>query len=143
MRRLLTTVLAAALLAPAPVSGAEVTTFAILYNREDLSAIAADATNPGLSNADRNEANRYWNAGIKNWSTAPIAPVEFRCTTTSGGTTTCDDDMRLLVVSGQNVSKAGLVALLRRIGSTYPGAEYMDAIGDDVARTAIEPWPPA
>jgi hypothetical protein len=119
-----------------------VTTFAVLYNRQDLAAIAADATNPGLSSSDRNEANRYWNGGLRDWSTAPVAPVEYRCVTNGSGTF-CDDDMRVVVVSGAQVSKAGLVTLLRRIGTTYPGALYMQAIADDVANTAVEPWPPA
>lgn len=118
------------------------TTFAILYNRQDLTAIAAEATNPGLTGGERNEINRYWNAGLRDWASAPIAPIEYRCVNTPQGTV-CDDDMRVVVISSTQVSKAGLIAWLRAIGAKYAGALYMLAIADDLTTTAVEPWPPA
>lgn len=106
--------------------------FAIFYNREDLSAIAAEATNPGLTPAERQTAQRYWNAGIKDWASAPVAPPDRQ----DG-----DPDTRILIVDGQQVSLQGLVDFLNAIGNKYPGALYMTAIGDDLARTGVEPWP--
>lgn len=114
--------------------------FAIFYNREDLTPIAAEMTNVNLSAQDRNTANRYWVAGVRDWASAPLAPVEQRCVDTPMGQM-CDDDMRIVVIDGNQVSKAGLIALLRKVGNTYPGARYMIAIADDMENTAIEPWP--
>lgn len=136
------------------------TTFAIFYKREDMSKIAAEVQNPGLTSGERQTANRYWQGGINNWSTAPTAPDQYACvnipfepvpgqidpsktwTQNPDGTwKVCDPDMRLVVVSGNQVSKQGLVDFLRLIGNKYPGATYMAAIGDDIALTAVEPWP--
>lgn len=135
------------------------TTFAIIYNREDLTAIAAEATNPGLTNAEKQIANRYWNGGVKDWATAPYAgdvnacvdipfdptgdPIYAGKTITNLGNghwRVCDPDIRAVVVTGTQVSKAGLVTFLRQIGNKYPGANYMLSIADDVENTAIEPW---
>jgi hypothetical protein len=136
-------------------------TFAIFYTRQDLTAIAAESTNPGLTPQERQEANRYWNAGLRDWATSPTAPEAQACVNipfdptgqpgyegmviTNNGNGTwkvCDPNLLVVVVSGTQVSKAGLVAWLRTIGNKYPGALYMLAIADDVERIAIEPWIP-
>ena len=133
-------------------------TFALFYNREDLTAIAAEATNPGLTTQERQYANRLWNGGLNGWASAPTAPEAQSCvivpfsppnlkptqTVTPLGDGTfklCDSDIRVCVVSGTQVSKQQTIDWLRLIGNKYPGALYMTAIADDVERTAIEPWP--
>jgi hypothetical protein len=137
-----------------------VTTFAIIYTRQDMTAIAAEVTNPGLSNQERQTANRYWSGGINNWANAPYAGDARACVQVTqetapvaspGSVVTqigsnpnmwmiCDPDIRAVVCSGTQVSKQGLVDFLRAIGNKYPGAQYMTAIADDVALTAVEPW---
>lgn len=135
-------------------------TFAMFYTREDMTAIAAEVSNPGLTAQEKNIANRYWNGGIRDWASAPQAPDAQACVEIpfdptgdpayegqvitnlgNGRWRVCDPEIRVVVVSGSQVSKAGLVTFLRQIGNKYPGALYMLAIADDIERVAVEPWP--
>ena len=70
------------------------------------------------------------------WSTAPVAPLEWQ----SG-----DPDTRVVVVSHPQVNIQQLIDLLRAVGTRIPGASYMLAIADDIARPSggEQPWPPA
>lgn len=139
-------------------------TFALFYNRADVAALVAEVSNPGLTAQERNIANRYWNGGMRDWSSAPQAPqqVPYACvvvpfnptgqvepwktiTDNGNGTwTVCDPQMTAIVVSGTQVSKAGLVTFLRQIGQKYlPGTAYLLGLADDIETQAVEPWPPA
>jgi len=139
-------------------------TFALFYNRQDVAEIVAEVSNPGLTAQEKNVANRYWNGGIKDWASAPQAPqtepyscvrvpfdptgqVESWKTITNNGDgtwTVCDPQMTIIVVSGSQVSKAGLVTFLRQIGQKYlPATAYLLGIADDIETQAVEPWPPA
>jgi len=115
-------------------------TYGILYNHQDLTAIAANVqtslTDARLTNQERQVANRHWNAGLNAWSTAPVAPLEWQ----SG-----DPDTRVVVVSHPQVNIQQLIDLLRAVGTRIPGASYMLAIADDIARPSggQQPWPPA
>lgn len=119
--------------------------YAIFYNHQDLTAIAANVQatlssnyDQFLTNPERTSSkqvfNRAWNGGLSGWSTAPIAPPERQ----EG-----DADTRIIVVSGQQVSLADLRNTLRLLGTKVPGAQYMIAIADDLmgASAAVEPWP--
>ena len=137
-------------------------TFAIFYKRADLAEIAAEAQNLVLTPQERQYGTRLWNGGLSGWSSAPQAADAQACVDTpptsdgnppivgpgisvtqlpNGGWRICDPDIRVLVLSGSQISKQQTVDWLRAIGNKYPGAEYMAALGDDVALTAIEPWP--
>ncbi len=136
-------------------------TFAIFYKPADVDAIAAWATNPNLSGGLRTYANRLWNAGLKDWSTAPQAaqttaeacvitptdprpnvdPVVIVTPQADGTFLVCDPTIRRIVISGQQVSKAQTVQWLRDVAASDPGAIYMAALADDVASTAVEPYP--
>lgn len=123
------------------------TTFAVFYNAQDLSSMAGSINNSSLSGTDRNEVNRYWNGGLSAWATAPF------------GVSPMDDPLdpinaltRRVVVSGQNVSRAGLIALLRRLAATYGvGFEWLSGLANDMEGPpgvpnnsgSWEPWPPA
>lgn len=137
------------------------TTFAIFYKPEDVDAIAAWATNPNLKAGLRTYANRLWNSGLKDWSTAPQAAQDTTeaCVITpiipivgpehtvtplpDGRYLVCDTSMKRIVISGQQVSKAQTVQWLRDVAASDPAAVYMGALADDVQNTAIEPYPPA
>jgi hypothetical protein len=119
--------------------------FAIFYNHQDLTAIAANVSATLANNYDQflttQERNttkqtftRAWNGGLNGWSTAPIAPPEKQ----EG-----DPDTRIIIVSGAQVSLAALITAINLIGAKVPGALYMNAIGDDLSRSsgAVEPWP--
>lgn len=119
--------------------------YAIFYNHQDLTAIAANVSatlassyDQFLTNQQRNSAKqifqRAWNGGLNGWSTAPIAPANKQ----EG-----DPDMRIIVVSGQQVLLADLISTLRLLGGVVPGAQYMVAIADDLMGSsgAVEPWP--
>ena len=116
-------------------------TFAIFYNRQDLTPLAAEVSNPNLaiSNQDKNLASKIWNGGLSGWSVAPFsirAGADPREVAAAGG----DTDCRTVVISASNVAVADMAGLLQRIG-TQPGAAYMVNIADDIVATAIEPWP--
>jgi hypothetical protein len=117
--------------------------YAIFYNHQDLTAIAANvnATLSGnydqyLTTGERTLAKqtfqKHWNGGLKNWSTAPVAPVEYQ-----GG----DADTRIIVVGGQGVIKQDLITVLYLISQRVPGTAYMGSIARDLEATAVEPWP--
>ena len=119
--------------------------FAIFYNHQDLTAIAANVQATLASNYDqflttqqrntiKQTFTRDWNGGLNGWATAPIAPLNKQ----EG-----DPDTRIIVVSGQQVLLADLISALRTLGGVVPGALYMIAIADDLSGTsgAVEPWP--
>lgn len=131
-----------AMLFLAPQANAD---YAIFYEHQDLTAIAANVSATLSNNYDqfltaqeRNTAKqtfqKAWNGGLKNWSTAPIAPVEHQ----EG-----DPNMRIVVVSGNGVFLQDLRVALYLLAQRVPGAEYMAAIADDLAgaSAAVEPWP--
>lgn len=126
-------------------------TFAIFYNFQDMSAMAGSVTNPGLSGADRNEVNRYWNAGLKDWSTAPlgVSPYDYPPT---GDDPSNSDCRRIVVSGGNNVTRDGLIALLRRLAATYgQGFEWLRGLANDMegpvpgqnCSGSWAPWPPS
>ncbi len=107
-------------------------TFAVFYNRVDLTLLAAALKNAALSPAQRVLANAFWNDGVKNWGTAPF----------SSRPEDNDRDTRVLVVTGRNHTLADLITLLRDVGSTVTGAGYMLALVSDlIVSGAVEPWP--
>lgn len=120
--------------------------FAIFYNSQDLAAIAGSVTNPGLSQTDKNEVNRYWNGGLRDWANAPfgVSPAD-------SPNDPINAETRRVVVSGNNLTRAGLVALLRRLAATY-GAdfEWLQGLANDIEGPvpgqnnsgSWEPWPP-
>ncbi len=122
------------------------TTFAIFYNSQDLSAMAGSVTNPGLSGPDRTEVNRYWNGGLKDWAAAPfgVSPLDDPNDPINALT-------KRIVVSGPQVSRTGLIALLRRLAATYGvGFEWLGGLANDMEGPpgvpnnsgSWEPWPP-
>ena len=114
--------------------------FAIWYNREDLTPIAAEFTRQDLSPQDRSFANSVWGAGGTTWNTAPIETDPFR----TGG----DLDCRRLVISGkhqgQSITLQQFRDFLYRQAASQPGADYLKNLADDMVNGgsgAQEPWP--
>ena len=121
--------------------------YAIFYEHEDLTAIAANVEATLANNYDqflttqeRNSVKqtfqRAWNGGLNSWATAPLAPPANQ----EG-----DPLITIIVVSGQQVSLQALRDALRLLGTKVPNASYMIRIADDLggSSAAIEPWPPA
>ncbi len=108
--------------------------FAIFYNLQDLTPIAANATRVDLKGTDKTLALKIWNGGLKGWSIAPIAPLDRQ----EG-----DPDTRIVVISATNVTLQNMIDLLIRL-SAQPGAAYLARIASDMSRSsgAVEPWPP-
>lgn len=119
--------------------------YAIFYNHQDLTAIAANVETTLANNYDqflttqeRNSVkqtfSRFWNGGGSGWSTAPIAPVEKQ----EG-----DPDTRIVVITGAQVSLQALRDALDVLAAKVPGAAYMGAISRDLggSSAAVEPWP--
>lgn len=124
--------------------------YAIFYNHQDLTSIAANVQATLASNYDqylttqeRNSTKqtfqRAWNGGLNGWSTAPLAGNKDPNYDPNNPSATADS--LIIVVSGQQVLKADLVSALRTIGTKVPNAGYMNSIADDVQNTAVEPWP--
>lgn len=112
--------------------------FALFYNHADASMIAAEATRTDLSSTDKTFAQKLWNGGLKNWSTAQPAPQG----SPYFGEGLPDDPTLMIVVSAAGVTKQGLIDWLNRLAPTS-GCQYLGAIATDVAVSAAEPWPPA
>jgi hypothetical protein len=138
-------------------------TFALFYKPADITAIAAWATATNLTNAERQYANRLWNAGLSNWNNAPqakqdeteacviipfepipgqIDPDKTWSQLPDGRWLVCDPTMKRLVISGSQVSKQQTIDWLRLIGQNHADAVYMLAIADDIVQTAVEPYVP-
>ena len=113
-------------------------TFAIFYNSQDLQEIqrvALDST-LAVSQADKTLAVKYWNGGLKNWQSAPLAqsPYEqFIATNTA----------RLVIISGNGLTLFDFRNLLYRIAAANPSVSYLKALADDMGRDCggVEPWP--
>ncbi len=117
--------------------------FAIFYNREDATRIAAEFSRSDLKGQDKSLASAVWNGGLKNWNSAPFASSDANAAPHADG----DPDCRFIVVTG--VALADFIAFLRRM-SANAGAEYLAALADDMScytnpacAGAVEPWPPA
>ena len=110
--------------------------FALFYNHADASMIAAEATRTDLSSTDKTFAQKLWNGGLKNWSSAQPAPSN----SPYFGEGVPDDPTLMIVVSG--VTKQQLVDWLNRLAPSS-GCYYLGGIAQDVAVSAVEPWPPA
>lgn len=120
--------------------------FAIYYEQSDLAAIAANVN--GLqfpSNADRNLAKAFWDAGLKNWQTAPLGVVSVCNPGEPPNPLSCQ-----LVISGnyqgQPLTLQQFRDLLYRIAAMNGVAEavrYIRALADDMggASGACEPYP--
>ena len=121
--------------------------FAVFYNRQDLTPIAAEISNTNIvaSNSEKQLANKIWQGGLNNWASAPTAlsNPDPRVQAKAGG----DPDCRYVVITatnqGQPVTAADFRALLYSIASQNPGASYLVGIANDMAgEDAIaEPWP--
>jgi hypothetical protein len=115
--------------------------FAIWYNRQDLTPIAAEYTRQDLPNADRAFANSLWGAGLNQWNSAPVETDPFH----SGG----DPDCRRIVIDGRHQGQTITLAqfrdfLYRQAALQGPGADYLRNLADDMfpgGSGAQEPYP--
>jgi hypothetical protein len=110
--------------------------FAIFYNREDATRIAAEFTRSDLPPADRNFAMSCWNAGLSQWNvenpdTRPDEPPT---------------DANVIVIDGKHQGQTITLQQFRDFLYRYSaasGASYLSALADDMGRKsgAEEPWP--
>lgn len=112
--------------------------FAIFYNREDATRIAAEFTRADLPNADRAFALSCWNAGLNTWNQFNPAPPNH-----DGPP---NGDANIIVVNGKHQGKDITLAQFRAFLYRYAdaaGAEYLRALADDMGgySGAVEPWP--
>lgn len=119
-------------------------TFAVFYNRSDLTPIVAEFTRSSLNATDKAFALSCWQSGLSGWDTAPLAPDIYRCVDTPAGRI-CDDDCRIVVINGKHkgvtITLAQFIDFLRRM-SVLPGGEYLGGLADDMASGAgaKDPW---
>jgi hypothetical protein len=113
--------------------------FAIFFEPEDAAQIAGSVNAATLPTALKNEARKYWNAGVKNWATAPVG-------TFPGDELSCPL-CRTIVISGSGLTLAGFIALCQQIGafigSGTVAGHYLEKLAVEMAQTGVEPWPPA
>lgn len=110
--------------------------FAIFYNREDATRIAAEFTRADLPNQDKSFALSCWNAGLNTWN-------QFNPDTRPEEQPT---DANMIVVSGKHQGKEITLQQFRDFLYRYSvsaGAAYLAALADDMSRKsgAEEPWP--
>lgn len=112
--------------------------FAIFYNREDATRIAAEFTRSDLPPADRSFAQSCWNAGLNTWNVENPDPRPEEQPT----------DANMVIVNGKHQGQTITLQQFRDFlyrWSTAPGAIYLAALADDMGRKsgAEEPWPRA
>ena len=112
--------------------------FAIFYNREDATRIAAEFTRADLPQADKSFAQSCWNAGLNMWNQDNPAPAEH-----DGPP---QGDANIIVVAGKHQGNPITLQQFRDFlyrYSTATGAQYLAALADDMGgwSGAVEPWP--
>jgi len=112
-------------------------TFAIFYNDEDMPLVEQIWTQRNslvIAQADKTLAGQFWNGGLKNWRSAPIAqsPFEQFIPTNSA--------RRIVVTYG---TLRSFRDLLYRVALDNPSLSYLRALADDMGRNCggVEPWP--
>ena len=112
--------------------------FAIFYNREDVTRIAAEFTRADLPQADRSFATSCWNAGLNTWNQVNPDPRPEEQPT----------DANMIVVNGKHQGKDITLQQFRDFLYRYSvsvGAAYLAALAGDMGGKsgAEEPWPRA
>lgn len=110
--------------------------FAIFYNREDATRIAAEFTRADLPNQDRAFATSCWNAGLSTWNQENPDPRPEEQPT----------DANIIIINGKHQGQTITLLQFREFlmrYSTQPGAIYLASLADDMSRKsgAEEPWP--
>jgi hypothetical protein len=110
--------------------------FAIFFELGDLSTMVGSARAPSLPNTLRNRVTTYWNAGLRNWDTAPLASAP--------GDTACPLCRRVIITSG---TLADFIQLLKDVAAFFgtKESEYLIALANEISQPhgGVEPWPPA
>lgn len=113
--------------------------WAIFYNAQDYASIAGSFNASVLSAADKNEAMRYWNGGLKDWANAPagVSPCDDPFIPENAGIVRC-------VINVNNRTPEDFKALLRRLAETYPSLEWLRGLANDLDGCSglWSPWPP-
>lgn len=103
------------------------TQFAIYFNMEDFSSLAGTARAAGLPNSLRSRVTPYWNGGLKDWASAPLAHAP--------GDDACSD-CRRLIINVNNGSLAEFRQLLLDIaahfGTTDTAANYLVKLANEL-----------
>lgn len=111
--------------------------FAIFYNREDATRIAAEFTRSDLPNEDKSFALSCWNAGLNTWNQDAPDPRTDQ---------PLPNDANIIIVNGKHKGQTITLLQFRDFLYRYSaaiGAEYLQALADDMSRSsgALEPWP--
>lgn len=112
--------------------------FAIFFEPEDAAKIAGSIDAASLPIGLKNEGRRYWNAGLKDWATAPVGAPP--------GDTSCPL-CRTIVMDAPGCTLTGFIVLCRQvgafIGSGTVAGHYLEKLATEMGQTGVEPWPPA
>lgn len=110
--------------------------FAIFYDDSDAQAIAGALTRADLTNAERQQAQKFWNGGLKDWQTAP-----FGLSPCADASVAPANSSRRLVISAVGLTKQDFVNLLNTIGTRVGGTVggYLTTLALDVAQCGQEP----
>lgn len=106
--------------------------FAMFFNRQDVSQIAAEVNRSDLTQADKTYAGKLWNGGLKNWSSAPVAPAN----SPYFGEGIPNNPTLMFVVSGTGVTKAETVEWLKRL-SVGSASYYLESIAGEIENSAV------
>lgn len=120
--------------------------FAIFYDTADATPLANQVNLPpsGLSSADRALARAIWNGGLSAWQSAPLsirAGADPREIAAAAGDADCRTIVITATINKAPVHIADLIGLLQRVAVLAGANLFMVNIANDLAATAIEPWP--
>jgi|SRR3989304_6077513 len=112
-------------------------TFAIFYNDEDLlflERVYTERNTLSIAGADKQLITQFWNGGLKDWRTAPVAQSPYEQFISA-------NTARRVVVTAGTLQQ--LRDLLNRVAANNSSLSYLRALSSDMGRNCggIEPWP--
>ena len=107
-------------------------TFAICWERGDMSALAGSLQSVDLSSTLRNEARRYINGGLGNWASSPAGTLDNSICPTCHIVTCTYGTIPALITLIRQIS-----SYLQGLGQNTDSVRYLLALADDLSAPPV------
>lgn len=127
--------------------------FAIFFDRQDWTPLAAEVTRDDIPPGDKGFAQSCWNNGLSDWSSAPDAPEPWQSVNGIDPIADPANALKIVVIDGkhqgQTITRLQFCDFLRRCSTlSGPSAYYLDNLADaimpnfeGITTFSKEPWP--